>query len=81
MTAQMQSVREAALSLSRDERARLAEELMLSLDDPILADAEQAEVDAAWAHEIRRRIAAHRSGQTTPIPAQEVFAKLRARRA
>jgi putative addiction module component (TIGR02574 family) len=81
MNAQMQSAREAAMALSRDDRATLAEELMLSLDEPVLTDPEQADVDAAWSREIRRRIALHRSGQTVPIPAREVFAKLRARRA
>lgn len=58
-----------AFRLSREERARLAEALISSLD-------EEAEIERAWAEEIRRRVAELRGGAVETIPAEEVFAEL-----
>ena len=58
-----------ARDLPRDERARLAEALIASLD-------EEAEVDRAWRAEILRRVEELESGTVETIPAQEVFAEL-----
>jgi putative addiction module component (TIGR02574 family) len=58
-----------ARRLPKEERARLAEALIASLD-------EEAEVEQAWVEEIRRRVAELRSGDVVPIPADEVFAEL-----
>jgi putative addiction module component (TIGR02574 family) len=61
-----------ALSLSLDERAQLAEELLRSLHGAIDPD-----VDAAWDQEIRRRVAEVESGAAKLIPAADVFAQVR----
>ena len=58
-----------ARHLPRDERARLAEALIASLD-------EEAEVERAWRVEIRRRVEELESGAVKTIPAEEVFAEL-----
>ena len=63
--------REARL-LSPEERAQLADALLESLREERIA-----EVEAAWAVEIERRVAAHRRGEAKLVPAEEVFAKAR----
>jgi len=50
-------IRDEALQLPIDERARLAADLLESLDE-----AEEA-VEAAWAAEIEKRVAAIRAGE------------------
>lgn len=62
-----------ALSLPPDERARLAERLLVSLDE------ERAVVEQAWEEEIRRRLAEFDAGRTEAVPAAEVFSRARAR--
>ena len=61
-----------ALKLPSHERARLAEVLIASLD-------EEDEVSRAWAEEAERRYEELRSGGVTAVPADEVFARIRAR--
>jgi putative addiction module component (TIGR02574 family) len=63
-----------AMALPPEERSRVAEELWLSVDA-----ATQEEIDTAWLTEIRRRIAAVDSGQMKTLPADQVFAELRAK--
>jgi hypothetical protein len=46
-----------ALELPLDERAKMAAELLESLQDA------EADVDAAWAAEIQQRVAAARAGE------------------
>ena len=70
------SLREQALSLSPEERAALAHDLLLSLEDEPF-DAPD-EVEAAWAEGIRRRAADVRAGEPG-IPADQVLAEVRAR--
>ena len=60
-----------ALSLSPEERVQLAEALLATVQEV------DAEVEAAWDEEIRRRIAEIDSGTAKLIPAEEVFAELR----
>ncbi len=62
-----------ALSLSSTERARIAEELISSLEDDIDED-----VEKAWQAEINRRIDEVESGSVKCIPWEEVLQKLRA---
>lgn len=57
MTRATEDVLQAALDLPLDERAKIAAELLASLDD-----AEQ-HVEEAWAAEITRRVAAARAGE------------------
>jgi len=60
-----------AQALSPQERARLAEELLASLDPHI------GEVDAAWDEELRRRIDEVERGAVELIPASQVFTQVR----
>jgi putative addiction module component (TIGR02574 family) len=55
------------------ERERLVDELLVSLNEPAAA-----ELDAAWAAEIERRLGAYDRGEVHAISAEEVFAKARA---
>ena len=61
-----------AISLSAADRARLADLLIASLPD-----GNDAEVDAEWDQEIRRRVHAVESGTARLIPAAEVHAEAR----
>lgn len=58
-----------AQSLPREERARLAEALIASLD-------EEAEIERAWLDEAERRAAELDSGAVESIPAKDVFSEL-----
>ncbi|RVT47428.1 addiction module protein [Rubrivivax albus] len=59
--------------LPREERERLVDELLESLNEPAAA-----ELDVAWAAEIERRLAAYDRGEVQALSAEEVFAKARA---
>lgn len=61
-----------ARELTPEDRARLAEELLASLEEKL-----EPEVDAAWNEELRKRIAEVESGTARLIPASEVFARVR----
>ena len=63
--------REARL-LSAEERAQLVDALLESLHDEKIA-----EIEAAWAVEIERRVSAYERGEAKLVPAEEVFAKAR----
>lgn len=59
-----------SLALSADDRARLAELLLSSLEvEP------KSDVEAAWEEEIGRRLAAYDRGEVTAIDAEKVFAR------
>jgi putative addiction module component (TIGR02574 family) len=61
-----------ALALGPDERAELAESLWLSVDEGT-----QAEIDAAWATEVSRRIADFDAGRAKAKPVEESIERLR----
>jgi len=63
-----ESLREA-LTLSPDERADFAAELLASLDEPA---GNPAEVEAAWAIEIERRARRVLSGESAGEPWEDV---------
>lgn len=67
-----QRLEAAALALPREERARLAQRLIESLDDA-------PEVEEAWAVEIRRRLDAMDREEVEMIPAEQVLAEARRR--
>jgi putative addiction module component (TIGR02574 family) len=69
MAMMREQVEAEARRLPREERARLAEALIASLD-------EEAEIERAWSAEIARRVQELQSGAVTSIPAGEVFAEL-----
>jgi putative addiction module component (TIGR02574 family) len=73
----MKELRDAALRLPPEDRARLASELINSLD--ALEDVDQAAVDAAWADEVRRRVEEVRTGNVSLLDGQQVFQELRER--
>ena len=59
--------------LPRDERERLVDALLESLNEP-----STAELDDAWSAEIERRLAAYDRGEVQALSADEVFVKARA---
>lgn len=63
-----------ALELPKDERAELAHELILSLDEE-----KESDVQHAWDMEIERRISAIKAGKASGRPAEQVLAEIRAR--
>ena len=56
-----------ALGLPAQERAVVAEQILLSLDKP------DAELDAIWASEAESRLAAFKRGEEPAIPLAEAF--------
>ena len=60
-----------ARALPPEERIRLAEELISSVQDS------DEEIEAAWAEEIERRLEEVENGTAKLIPAEEVFADIR----
>lgn len=71
MSTLVEELSRKAHALPPEERVRLAEELLATVQEV------DAEVDAAWDEEIRRRIAEIDSGTAKLIPAEEVFAEVR----
>jgi putative addiction module component (TIGR02574 family) len=61
---------EKALQLDPAQRFKLVEDILHSLDEP------DPVVDAAWADEAERRLAAYRAGNVTPVAGEEVFGAL-----
>ena len=70
----IQEVRSKVMALSASERASLAHDLILSLDDP--AD---YELGPAQETEIQRRLTMVREGTALGRPASEVFADIKAK--
>jgi len=71
MTATYDTVLQDALSLSLEERSRIATRLIESVDD------DDIELSPAWQAEIERRIEDVRSGKSRRIPHEEVMAEMR----
>ena len=61
------------LSLPVETRARLAQQLLESLELP---DERNRRL---WAEEVERRVDAYERGELKAVPGEEVFARLRAR--
>jgi putative addiction module component (TIGR02574 family) len=68
-----QDILAAALSLPREARAQLAEQLLDSLDP------HRAEIDAAWEAEIDARISEIESGRAQLVPHDQAIAQVRER--
>ena len=60
-----------AMSLDIEEREELAEELLLSLDEP-----NRAALDATWLEECRARYAAYERGEVKASPVDQVIAQI-----
>lgn len=71
MSASLKKIEEQAKALSAEERAKLAEAMLESLHAPI------SEIEAAWAEEIERRVAAFDRGEIPAYAAEDVFAEAR----
>ena len=65
-------IEQELMKLPAADRARLAERLIASLD-------EDAEVEAAWAVEVRRRDEEMRSGAVEAIPVEDALTTIRTR--
>ena len=70
MAASLSELEKQAQSLSAEDRARLAEVLLESLQGTRLSD-----VEAAWKREIEARVAAYDRGDLGAFPAEDVFAE------
>jgi len=70
MSAVLEKVEHEALSLSRQERAFLADRLLSSLDADVLS-----EVDAAWVVEAEHRYQEYKEGKRQGVAARDVFAE------
>ena len=66
------TLQKAALNLPADERAALAQKLLLSLDEP-----SDAELEQTWLAEAARRASELDRGEVQAIPAEEVRRKAR----
>ena len=73
MSPRVQEVLREALTLSVEERADVAAELLASLDEAPPDD--PAEVEAAWAREIERRARRVMSGESAGEPWEDVRAR------
>jgi putative addiction module component (TIGR02574 family) len=74
MSATIEQLTEVALTLPENERARLAQTLLRSLD-PITDEG----VQEAWEAEIAQRLERVQQGTAQGRPAEEVFRDIRAR--
>ena len=72
MSTSVEELAAKAQELSPEDRARLAEDLLASLQDE-----PQSEVEAAWDREIERRVEQVRAGTARLIPAEDVHAAAR----
>ncbi|MBZ0110571.1 MAG: addiction module protein [Candidatus Scalindua rubra] len=63
-----------SLSLPKDERAKLAHELIVSLDDQIDSD-----VNNAWEKEINRRVKEIKEGTAKGRPAEQILSEIKAK--
>ena len=70
MSAELEKLEHEALSLSRQERAFLADRLLSSLDGDVLSD-----VDAAWIAEAEHRYQEYKEGKRQGVAAEDVFAE------
>lgn len=70
MTTSTESVLQAALRLTAEERAALVDGLIKSLDQP------DPNIDALWLKEAQDRVAAYRSGELDAADAKKVFSDL-----
>ncbi len=74
MTLLAENLKKEALKLSPSERARIAHELIVSLDE--LSD---DILDKEWEAEIQRRVQMIKKGKAKGQPAEEVFAEIEAK--
>ena len=71
MTDLVSELTERAKSLPIEQRARLAEQILATLDP------QDEDVDAAWDEEIRKRIEEIETGTVKTVPSEQAFAQVR----
>jgi putative addiction module component (TIGR02574 family) len=71
MVASFKEIEQQARALAAEDRAKLAETLLESLQAPL------SEIETAWAQEIEERVAAFDRGETQAYAAEDVFAEAR----
>lgn len=71
MSALLKSIEEQASALSAEDRARLAESMLESLEPSI------AEIEAAWAEEIEDRVNAFDQEEMSAHSAEDIFGEAR----
>lgn len=71
MAISFKELEQQAQALAAEDRAKLAEALLESLQTPV------SEIEKAWAQEIEDRIAAFDRGETQAYAAEDVFAEAR----
>lgn len=71
MSTSLKQIEEQARALSAEDRAKLAESLLESLQVPL------SDIEKAWGEEIEQRIAAFDRGEISAYPAEDVFADAR----
>jgi putative addiction module component (TIGR02574 family) len=69
---QVTEIAQRGKALLPQDRSRLVDILLESLHEPVIA-----EVEAAWALEIERRLAEYDRGEANSIDADDFFAKAR----
>ncbi len=74
MTLLAENIKKKALKLSSSERARIAHELIVSLDKSV-----DNILDQEWEAEIQRRVQMIKQGRAKGQPAEEVFAEIEAK--
>jgi putative addiction module component (TIGR02574 family) len=75
MSSLLQEVANKARTLSPDERAVLAHDLILSLDEIT----ENNQLEMAWDSEIERRVNEIKNGKAKGRPAEEILSEIRAK--
>lgn len=71
MAASFKEIEQQAQALVAEDRAKLAETLLESLQAPL------SEIESVWAQEIEERVAAFDRGETQAYAAEDVFAEAR----
>ena len=62
-----------AVSLPLEERAKVVDSLLLSMNAP------DQEATSAWLARARRRLAELRDGSVAPVPGEQIFERIRKR--
>ena len=77
MSSTLERIWDEALRLSAPERARLARELISSMDE--LEAGDEAAAEAAWREEVRRRLEQYRRGEIGVNDGDSAMEQVRAR--
>ncbi len=76
MSASSEQILKQALALSLQERAELVEQLLATFQMP-----PDPHIDELWAREAEDRLDAYDRGELKAVPAEEVFSRIKQRRA